>query len=643
MALRFVDFIADVVDNIRQRVTATAFTDNGDGTFTVSVPQLMDLEAGSFVIIDSVEYKVLSVDSNASTFDIEAASQPGANEVKCAHPYFLHGTALAVDGELRQIRDGWKKYPLIFLNESILEREDSSDITTTPKTYSARLFFCALSDYENMLTEDFYDDVLDPLNVYVDNFITTLKFSGSVFWKQVGTFDRINHAKWGLEIVDKGKTTNIFNDKLSAVELVIDLPMSRSWSPCKYRKPELRFVSCRTINPTYVTVNGDAFEQAANGGNIDVVVRYDTLGPIGTIVDNEVIIPDPGGGGPCDPATVTVNGSAWGTIPSGGTGNIPVRNTASSLVGSKIGSDWIVPDGIVSIYDTAGTLLFTNSVASGGTASRTIPDGDVTVNGSAFNPILAAGSLNVPVKNTAGTPLGSLVGSIWEIADITFTDTDNTTSSKAAGTNFSATLVPALSADQLNDTDDGLTFSQKDELISLLDIKTGQTISYRTGDDGDIEQGSLLSFVVLPAQNPFGNSNRFTDTLGGQMYANGIIVDWSRRLMWYNPSATGNWNTAIDAAEAATDGGFSDWHIPNVQQAQSIMNFGNSGGIVNYTPFNWSFTSFWSSTTSPDTTTNAFRILTTGATTAGGVSQTGKSVSTQIIYCRIFSLSDLGL
>jgi hypothetical protein len=622
--MRFTDFIADVVDNIRQRVTATAFTDNGDGTFTVSVPGLMDLEAGSFVIIDGTEYKVISIDSNNSTFDIEATAAPGDYVVKCAHPYYLHGTALAVDAELRQTFNGWKKYPLVFLNESINRREDASETAQVRETYSARLFFCALGDYENMLTEDFYDEIIDPLNIYVDNFITTLKFSGSVFWKQVGTFDRIDHPKWGLEIVDKGKTTNIFNDKLSAVELVMDIPMSRAWSPCKYRKPELRFTSCRTINPTYVTVNGDAFEEAANGGTIDVVVRYDTLGPIGTIVGNEVIIPDPSGG-PCSDATVTVNGSAWGTIPSGGTGNIPVRNTAGTQVGSKVGSDWIIPNDAVTNSDASVTV---SDIVQG--VTRVLSDITVTVKNSE----------NTTVKSETSPALKNVT---TNLNDITFTDTDNTTSSKAAGVNFSATLIPALSAAQLNDVDNGLTFTQKDSLSALLDIKTGQTISYRTGDDGDIEQGSLLSFVVLSAQNPYGNSNRFTDTLGGQTYADGIIVDWSRRLMWYNPSTTANWNTSIDAAEAATTGGFTDWHIPNVQQAQSIMNYGNSGGMLNYTPFNLSFASMWTSTTSPDTTTNAYRMLTTGATTAGGISQTGKSVTANYMYCRIFSLSDLGL
>jgi hypothetical protein len=47
-------------------------------------------------------------------------------------------------------------------------------------------------------------------------------------------------------------------------------------------------------------------------------------------------------------------------------------------------------------------------------------------------------------------------------------------------------------------------------------MKTGQTTSYRTGDDGDLEAGRNVSFTTLAENNPFGNTNRFTDEIGGQ-------------------------------------------------------------------------------------------------------------------------------
>ena len=44
-------------------------------------------------------------------------------------------------------------------------------------------------------------------------------------------------------------------------------------------------------------------------------------------------------------------------------------------------------------------------------------------------------------------------------------------------------------------------------------LKTNQTVSYRTGDDGDLQKGREVDFYTLSANNPFGNTNRFTDEL----------------------------------------------------------------------------------------------------------------------------------
>ena len=90
-------------------------------------------------------------------------------------------------------------------------------------------------------------------------------------------------------------------------------------------------------------------------------------------------------------------------------------------------------------------------------------------------------------------------------------------------------------------------------------MKTGQTTSYRTGDDGDIEAGRLTSFTTLAENNPFGNTNRFTDELGGTTYTKNIVIDWSTyngtNVLGYYRIATvvADWNAAIDAAaESAT-------------------------------------------------------------------------------------------
>ena len=147
-------------------------------------------------------------------------------------------------------------------------------------------------------------------------------------------------------------------------------------------------------------------------------------------------------------------------------------------------------------------------------------------------------------------------------------------------------------------------------------IKTGQTTSYRTGDDGDIEAGRATSFTVLASNNPWGNTNRFTDTAGGQTYTNNIRIDWSTydgsTVLGYYQLSTSllyTWNQAIDWAAALSTAGFtSGWALPNINQLMNIMNWGLSANL-NYAPFSIATLSHWTSTTNNNDTASALIIL----------------------------------
>ena len=123
-------------------------------------------------------------------------------------------------------------------------------------------------------------------------------------------------------------------------------------------------------------------------------------------------------------------------------------------------------------------------------------------------------------------------------------------------------------------------------------MKTGQTTSYRTGDDGDLEAGRATSFLVLAENNPFGNTNRFTSELGTQTYTNNIVIDWSTyngtTVLGYKRTvmASAIWNTQIDNCLAISIGSFtSGWRLWNVIEAINVVNFTPSI-LLNYSPMN---------------------------------------------------------
>jgi hypothetical protein len=178
-------------------------------------------------------------------------------------------------------------------------------------------------------------------------------------------------------------------------------------------------------------------------------------------------------------------------------------------------------------------------------------------------------------------------------------------------------------------------------------MKTGQTTSYRTGDDGDLEAGRNVDFFTLAENNPFGNTNRFTDELGGQTYTNNIVIDWSTYngstvLGWRRTDNGSNitWANAIDGALLVTIGTFtSGWRLPNIQELFSLINFSDAVTLsLNYSPFNLSLARiYWTSTTPKNNTTGAFSLDNSTLT----ISPAGKTSSTSYRYipCRTFTVT----
>ena len=149
-------------------------------------------------------------------------------------------------------------------------------------------------------------------------------------------------------------------------------------------------------------------------------------------------------------------------------------------------------------------------------------------------------------------------------------------------------------------------------------MKTGQLISYRAGDDGDLQAGRGVDFFTLAENNPFGNTNRFTDELGGSTYANNIVIDWStyngttvlgwdRRNNGGNANTDKSWNSAIDEALTHSITGFATgWRLPNKKEVESIINDSLTQAL-NYAPFSiGNSNTYWTSTSPNSPNTNAY-------------------------------------
>lgn len=137
---------------------------------------------------------------------------------------------------------------------------------------------------------------------------------------------------------------------------------------------------------------------------------------------------------------------------------------------------------------------------------------------------------------------------------------------------------------------------------------TGQTVSYRAGDDGDIQAGAALSYKD-------NGDGTITDNNTGFMWEKKILLNGRFGADPDNPHDADNqytWRGAFGLIARLNSppcfANYCDWRLPNIKELQSIVNYGNAGLAVSEvfnTPDcasnpNGSCTSdfwYWSSTT----------------------------------------------
>jgi hypothetical protein len=262
-------------------------------------------------------------------------------------------------------------------------------------------------------------------------------------------------------------------------------------------------------------------------------------------------------------------------------------NGGLNLLSGPTGGQVCAPASYVVEYLTAGPIQ-SGTIPSGGSETIVVPDPgvcpdtDLEVNGTLEGTFAAGSTIEVNITDGVNPVTPDNVTVVGDVVTIEVP---------------AATPVPV-----------GATL-----------MKTGQTISFRTGDDGDLEAGRATDFFTLASNNPFGNTNRFTDELGGSTYTNNWVIDWSTYngvnvLGYFRTLQIANsWTNAIDLCLSGTFGTFTGCRLPNIKELHNAVKYQLSPvaeGFL-YTPLNLpNSTGYWSSTTRTQATGNAYRLVT---------------------------------
>jgi hypothetical protein len=356
----------------------------------------------------------------------------------------------------------------------------------------------------------------------------------------------------------------------------------------------------------------DSFNDKLTGWYFDLDIRQ-ALSFSACVIPMTGILPPPST--TCEPAIININGTFFINVPSGSTENIDVKDTNGLAVGSEVGGEWIVPpagavcdDAIEIITDSASNVLYTNVIPSGDTETQIITDSTVTNSDASYNVnILAQGSLVLP--------------------DVINIDSDGTPITTPSQTPFTCTPSALVKN-------------------SAPIIKTGATVSYQTGDDGDLQTGRDVDLFTLDHNNGFGNTNTYTDDLGTQVFATDIIIDWStadytalKVRGWYRiPLATNRQDTFL-SGQPYTINSLSGWLLPNYKQLVYIFNLDTYKNWINYAPFNIDCSINGGIWTSNRHQSNRA----TSMTTAGVIGQQFFSVNARTILTKEYTFTELGL
>ncbi len=168
----------------------------------------------------------------------------------------------------------------------------------------------------------------------------------------------------------------------------------------------------------------------------------------------------------------------------------------------------------------------------------------------------------------------------------------NGTSSVALDNNGSTKIV--LHQSVIRDINGSYPLDYNQTIVDTLTpvLKTGQTTSYATNDDGTYKKGVARSYTRDAGK--------------------AVVTDNVTGLQWQDDNTTTpstlTWDYAITYCTNLEFGGFSDWRLPSKEELETIVDYGKYSPSIDQTFTNVTSSYYWSSTTDASYTSYAWLV-----------------------------------
>lgn len=193
---------------------------------TLTVCDTHGLVDKGYIIIGLQEIKVIDViDSNKIV--IAGTQCPVETELTIPAPNYFHGTIKAVNSELTQIKKAREKTPMVYLYEVLKEKRNRNPEVNLGRKVDLVMFFLEDDVVKGDLTEDRYEEYIDPMDNLCEDFVDLLEESPIIGDIEDDEYTIIPHSKAGF-YNRMGHVENLFSMELSGVELRISLPIDKN-------------------------------------------------------------------------------------------------------------------------------------------------------------------------------------------------------------------------------------------------------------------------------------------------------------------------------------------------------------------------------------------------------------------------------
>lgn len=195
----------------------------------VETKDFLHAKEGLKANVNASEKEVLAVYVDTQTLVFDGYLYPVETCV-IQPPYYFHGTARQVNLERTNNVAEDELYPFVWLYEILRETTIRDELNPLGKIVPIRLFFLdCYDDSDDFDTEEHYSQIISRM----DNLAKRVEQSFYENEDLIGKYDRftiVPHVKFGVFSSYKGHEKAIFDEKLSGVELQLDLPLLKQCS-----------------------------------------------------------------------------------------------------------------------------------------------------------------------------------------------------------------------------------------------------------------------------------------------------------------------------------------------------------------------------------------------------------------------------